>query len=243
MQFKKICVVAALTALTGGSHAAISVYTNLAAFNAAAGPTTIETFENATLGVSTANYSGIFNGFTLNSLSTVDLTGIANGAIAVPIANSAPNAPFPAQFQGQNFYGWGDFGNYGGTPANGGPPKSIFGLTGTNKTAIGFDYFNTDRSDTYSAWINHTVNGYEYVNLFMIHAGAVASTGFVGFVATGGSVINSLEISYAGSGGYISTAGIDNVRISAAVVPEPASLALFAIGLTAMATLVRRRRV
>jgi len=43
--------------------------------------------------------------------------------------------------------------------------------------------------------------------------------------------------------------GLDNVRVSAEVVdvpeavPEPASLALIAIGLTAMAAVRRRRRV
>src|SRR6218665_133657 len=116
MQFKKICLAAVLAALTGASHAAIVMYTDLAAFNAAAGLTTLETFGSATLGVSTANYSGVFNGFSLSGLGNGDLTGIANGAIAIPIAGSAPNAAFPAGFAGQNFYGWGDFGGYGGTP-------------------------------------------------------------------------------------------------------------------------------
>jgi hypothetical protein len=249
MQFKKICLVATLTALGGVSHAGFVMYTDLAAFNAAAGLTTIETFDGATLGVSTANYSGVFNGFTLTSLGNGDLTGIANGAIAVPIANSLPNAPFPAQFAGQNFYGWGDFGGYGGTPERGGPPESKFGLTGANKTAVGFDYFNTDVSDAYSAWINYTPTSSDAVHMAILPATSVARTGFVGFVATDGDVINSLDLRYAGSGGYISTVGLDNVRVSAAVVdvpeavPEPASLALIAIGLTAMAAVRRRRRV
>jgi hypothetical protein len=58
-------------------------------------------------------------------------------------------------------------------------------------------------------------------------------------VATGGDSFNSASIQTAQYGGFISTEGIDNVRVSA--VPEPGSLALLGLGLAGLAFARKRR--
>lgn len=212
-------VTLACAAIAVPAHATLTTYTSLAAFQAAAGSTTVETFSSASVGTSTGSYAGAFNGFTLSSTGNGDFSGIATGQIA----SSADNAPIPGTFLGQKFYGWGDSGN-----GNVGP-TSLFSFTKA-ATAFAFDWFNTDYSDVYSV----TVNGLTQ-DVFNI-----SSNGFFGIVATNNETFTTASIQTATFGGFISTEGLDNVRVSA--VPEPTGIALFGIALLGLAAARRRSR-
>lgn len=212
---KALATIAALTTASFAlpAQATITIYTNLAAFQAAAGGTTLETFGGATLGTATSNYSGAFNGFTLKSVSNGDLSGIANGSIG-------PNATTPpAAFNGQNFYGWGE--GDGGI----GPVSTFTFASGTH--AFGFDWFDTDLTDSYSVTVNNlTTTVFNY-----------GSSGFFGVVATGES-FSTASIQNVTDGGFVDTEGLDNVRVG--TVPEPSGIALF--GLAIAGLVVARRK-
>lgn len=216
----RILSLAGVLVFAGSAHAAITTFTNLGTFTGSAGTTTLENFSAAPVGFSTANFNGTFTGFSLAAASNGNNTGIATGTMA----SSGDNTPIPGAFAGQNFFGWGNvFGSPGAT--------SVFTpLIGA--TAFGFDFFNTDSTDDYTVAVNGIVLG--SINF--------VSSGFLGFVANAGDTINSVTIKSRATGGYVSTAGIDNVRVSApAVVPEPMSLMLVGVGLAA-AALTRRNK-
>ena len=204
-----------LTLTAAAAQASLITYTNKAAFLAAAGSLSTETFSSASVGTSTANYSGSFNGFTLSSVANGDKSGIATGTIA-----GADNISIPSSFTGQNFYGWGN--------SNGGAgPTTTFTFT-SGITAFGFDWFNTDMSDRYSVTVNsQSTVVFNY-----------ASSGFFGVIDTAG--FTSATIQTANYGGYLSTMGLDNVLTSNNSVPEPTSAALIALGLAGLG--MRRRR-
>lgn len=225
---KKMKLVAAVAALgvaclSTSAHATLTVYTDMNAFLAAAGTTTMETFSSGRTGYSDSNFSGSFNGFSLSSVSNGDFSGIATGSIASGGDNSSING----SFSGQKFYGWGE--GTGAASGNVGP-TTTFNFGGP-VTAFGFTWFNTDVTDNYSV----IVNALNQVALNF------ASSGFFGIVATGGETFSTASIQTSSFGGYISTAGIDNVRVAAAAVPEPESLALLGLALAGLG-LSRKRR-
>ncbi len=216
---KTLSLIAAAVALTAAStaNAGFVVYSNASAFAAAAGSLHNETFASAPLsGVTTTNYSRVYSDFTLSSVSHGNYSGIVNN-----VYNGDNYAP-ASGFTGQNFYGWGSSaGNQG--------PTSTFTLTGA--TAIGFDFFNTDTTDNYLI----SVNG--------IDRGGIGyfTSGFFGVIATGGDVISQLQIRTNSFGGYVSSAGVDNVRVAAHALPEPSALLLTAGALLAVAGVSRRK--
>lgn len=215
---KTLKIAATLVALAAATfvlpaQATLVTYTNLAAFQAAAGTTSLETFSNAALGTSTGNFSGSFNKFTLSSVSNGDRSGIANGSI------SGSDTP-PAAFNGQNFYGWGE------GDGNNGPTSTFTFAAGTR--AFGFDWFNTDTTDSYSV----TINGLTQT-VFNFNA-----SGFFGVIATNGESFSTATIQNASFGGYVQTEGLDNVRVGN--VPEPGSIALLGLALAGVA--VARRK-
>jgi hypothetical protein len=222
---KTFAAVAALACATTAApaHAALMTYTSLAAFQAAAGLTTVETFSSASVGYSAANYSGSFHGFNLSSVANGDRSGISTGTIAY----AGDDTSIPGAFVNQNFYGWGDSGD--GSVG----PTTLFTFTDA-VTAFGFDWFDTDISDSYSV----TVNSLTQIVL------NTTSSGFFGVVGTDNESFTSASIQTAGYGGYISTEGLDNVRVAARVsaVPEPTGVALFGIALFGLMAARRRAR-
>ncbi|MBV0881517.1 PEP-CTERM sorting domain-containing protein [Noviherbaspirillum sp. L7-7A] len=217
---KTFTAIAALAcaATTIPAHATLTTYTDLAAFQAAAGLTTVETFSSATVGFSTANYAGSFKGFSLSTVANGDNSGISTGSLSW-----GDDTAIPSNFAGQNFYGWGDSGDgYVG-------PTTLFTFDNA-VTAFGFDWFDTDYTDSYSV----TINGLTETVFNTL------SSGFFGVVGTDNESFTSASIQTAYFGGFISTEGLDNVRVSA--VPEPTGVALFGIALVGLITARRRSR-
>ena len=214
--------------MAASSQAALITYSSQSSFQQAAGATTLETFSNAKPGVSVANYLESFNGFTLSTVANGDRSGIATGRVS----SSTDNRSIPSNFIGQQFFGWGN-GPAGTGSGNAAPTMTFTFATGVS--AFGFDWFNTDTSDTYSVIVNNQQR-------FLIpKASGTAATGFLGIVATNGETFTSVTIQTSTYGGTITTAGLDNVRVSAPkAVPEPAGLALLGIGL--LGVVARRRR-
>lgn len=214
------CAAFACAAIAVPAHATLTTYTNLASFQAASGLTTIETFSSAAVGTSTANYAGAFNGFALSSTANGDYSGIATATIAT----FGDNSSIPASFSGQKFYGWGDSSGNGNVG-----PTTLFTFNHA-VTAFAFDWFNTDGTDVYSVTVNNLTQ-----NVF-----ATSSNGFFGVVASNNETFTNASIQTASYGGYISTEGLDNVRVSA--VPEPTGIALFGIALFGFVAARRRSR-
>ena len=213
-----IAVAVAALSVNTAAHAGFVVYSDSAAFAAAAGALHTETFASAPLsGTTTANYSGVFADFTLSSTANRNYSGIVNKTF-----NNDGGAP--ASFVGQNFYGWGNSaGNQG--------PTSTFTLAGAS--AFGFDFFNTDTTDRYAISINGVDRG----------AIGYFTSGFFGVIATGADKVNQVQIRTASFGGYVSSAGVDNVRVAAQALPEPSALLLTAGALLALAIGSRRKNV
>jgi hypothetical protein len=211
---KTVAILAAMAAATFAlpAQATLVTYTNLAAFQAAAGATSLETFSGAAVGTSTSNFSGSFNKFTLSNVANGERSGIANGSI------SGTDTP-PAPFNGQNYYGWGE-GN-----GDNGPVSTFTFANGTR--AFGFDWFNTDTTDSYSVTINGLTQTVFNFN----------SSGFFGIVATN-ETFSTATIQNVTYGGYVQTEGLDNVRVGN--VPEPGSIALLGLALAGVA--VARRK-
>lgn len=217
MKLIKILATLSAAALVLPAHAGLTVYTDQAAFQAAAGTTTVETFSAAPLGASTNAFSGTFNGFSLTSQSNGNYSGIVN-------TTYNGDGGMPSSFAGQNFYGLGS------SAGDAGPTSSFTFASGTR--AFGFDFFNTDSTDRYSI----TVNGITQVAIDYF------SSGFFGIVATGGDTFSSASIQSDDFGGYVSTVGLDNILVDVTSVPEPTGLALLGIALFGFAAARRTSR-
>lgn len=237
---KFITLVTAGTILAAASASATeTAYTNKAAFQTAAGLTQTETFTTATTGLF-ASVGGVFNasfdGFKVTGQNNGNYVGIAQGVTG----SSGVNTPIPSVFLGQNYLTWANA--HTGLPRTG----AIISLTiNFNKatTAFGFDYFDTDVTDSYS--INLPGGAVYNSPPFALASGGSASTGFFGLVSS--TPFTSVEITNNQFGGYISDEGFDNVITNGAGsvvggVPEPTTWAMLVSGFGLVGFAARRRR-
>lgn len=206
---------------------AVVTYTDLSSWQAAAGSTSLETFDSATPGLFAAPVASTFgpvafNGFTLSGQPTGDYIGITTTSLS-----GSPNNPIPAAFAGQNFVSWGSADGYVG-------PTTTITFNQPTK-AFAFDWFNTDISDQYQITLNPQGDIFGGPPFTVAPYGTLS--GFFGVVSD--TYITSATISTQFDGGFVSDEGLDNVRLSS--VPEPSQLALF-IGLGGLALLSRRSR-
>lgn len=231
MMKKYVAAIVAIAILPSIAQAQTS-YTNKAAFLVAAGSTQTETFSTSPVG-NFANTSGVFNatfdGFKVTGQNGGNYVGIANGSVA----NSGDNTPIPGSFTGQNFLGWGNIAG------------GIMSLTinfNAATTAFGFDWFDTDTTDSYS--IN--IPGGTIFNSppFTLSNGVIASSGFFGLVSA--TPFTSIVITNNQTGGYMSTEGMDNFITNGvgsvnSGVPEPATWAMMMLGFGAIGFAMRRQ--
>jgi hypothetical protein len=221
----------ALGAWASQAGAVETTYSSLAAFQAAAGPTTLETFNSMATGV----YGGP-GAFSFNTTAGLTISGNGNGD---NVGISGDPSFTPPNGSG-NYYFFTDcpqnFSDNTGCSGNGNTgPTTIFSNAGT-LTALGFDFHNYDSSDRYRI----TVNGVNYDNVITFGA-----SGFFGITSTTG--FSSLQIATLSFGGVVSPVTIDNVRFApsgatSGAVPEPAAWAMMIAGFGGVGGLMRRRR-
>jgi PEP-CTERM motif len=217
-----------IAVLPGKTEAATITYTNLAAFQTAAGLTTLENFASST----PFNTTGAFGptsyaGFSLTGNGNGNNIGVHSGAV------TSDNTPIPASFTGQQFFGFGN--------AAGGVISPIVFTFASPITAFGFDWFNTDVTDQYTL----SINGINYSGPpFTVTTSSTATSGFFGVVSD--TPFSTASIFNQFNGGFISDEGFDNVRTSAAAtaatVPEPSTLVLVLGGLVGTLRVARRYR-
>lgn len=239
---KFIALAAASAMLIGAAaQAAETAYTNKAAFLTAAGTVNTETFQTAPVGVfaSTAGvFNATFDGFSVTGQNNGNYVGIATGVTG----SGGVNTPIPSAFVGggNQYLTWAN--GHTGLPRTG----AIISLTlnfNTATTAFGFDYFDTDTTDSYS--INLPGGAVYNSPPFALASGGVASTGFFGLTST--TAFTSVIITNNRFGGYISDEGFDNVLTNGAGstvggVPEPTSWAMLITGFGLVGFAARRRR-
>ncbi len=167
-----------------------NVYTSEAAFQAAVGPTQVEDFQSYAPQTFASGVPYSFTGFDFTSTP-----GTAPGSTAGIVPAGGAGSP-----NGSAYLGWGASGSGGG-------PSSIFTFAGP-QAAFGFQYRNTDPTDSY----NLTIAGSSFPNVLTF-----SSTGFIGVVATDG-FFSVADLAYGASGGINDPAGIDNVYTATTAV-------------------------
>lgn len=227
------CATCAFGAIAG--NAAVTVYTDRAAFLAAAGTTQTETFESSAVGAFSSS-GGVFNqafdGFSYSGQNNGNYVGIANGAVS----DSGPNYPVPAEFDGQNYLAWAN--------TNTGGAVSMTLTLNAATTAFGFDWFNTDFSDQYTFSVT---GGPSFTGPpFTVVSGGSANSGFFGLISD--SAFSDVTITNTFNGGYISDEGFDNLTTNGvgssnpSPAPEPASWAMMLGGFGLIGGALRRRQ-
>ncbi len=217
--------------LQGESRAAFTVYTNRALFNAAAGSIETTTFNASSPQILASPATGAFS----QPFGNVTLSGNSNGDYIAIAAGTNPG-----NIDGTNFFYFSQrnptTGSYDG---NGGTGPTFTYSFAVPSVAFGFDYVDTDFSDSY----NFTVNGTAFSNPPFVNSGTNGGvgSGFFGIVATG-ETFSSATFVQTAAGGIVDPFGIDNVSfttqpIGGILTPAPASIVVFAaIGLSGLAT-------
>ena len=211
VQLTVVCVGLTVGAV-GQVHGGVITYTTAPAFATAAGPLSLENFNSSPLGRFNFGTAYQFNGFTItaspNPFGTGPGAGIAN-TIKSNI-DGTPRLVWGQDTFGPNLQGWG--------------PQILFTFD-TAVTAFGFDWRDTDVSDGYELVVlGNSIGG----SISAVPYPRTSGTGFFGFVSD--TPFSSVLLRQVQRGGVLEDMSMDNVRFSAAAVPEPASLAVFGIG-------------
>ena len=214
--------------------AAQTTYTTLAGFQAAAGSTTLETFNSATptllAGPGQPTVVGNYTGFQLSTNPNGDYVGIASGTTAGNIDGT--NFVYFSQANPTN----GQYNGDGGT----GPILTF--TFGSAITAFAFDWVDTDPTDAYRIDFSgpgFTTIGYANPPFSLNGTGR----GFFGFISS--SAFTTVTFTQNAAGGVVDPFGIDNIRTNSTFntgVPEPATWAMMMLGFGAMGAALRRSR-
>ena len=215
MKLKLALAAAAVGLPMGQAEAQFTVYTNRAAFEAAAGALESVNFNAGPTQVLGTPAAGAFS----QAFGNVTLAGNANGDHVAVAAGSNPG-----NIDGTNFFYFSERnpanGSYSG---NGGTGPAFTATFSTATTAFGFDWRDTDATDSYRL----TINGTTFATPPFV-AGNVGA-GFFGVVATGGVTFTQAAFSQNQSGGVVDPFGIDNLAFTAqpaTTAPEPTTLVL-----------------
>jgi hypothetical protein len=230
MQMKTLWLIVAMALVvfcTSATEAVIVTYTNQAAWQSAAGSTTVETFNSFAVSPFPGAPSGTitspaFNGFSVGGNYNDDYVGIGSGSALLQI-NGSNNL---AWTQSPGLAGWaGSFGNGGLGP--------LITLNFSSPiTAFAFDWKDIDPTDLYDLEVPS--QGTFTNPPFSTSTG----TGFYGIVSD--TPFASVNFRSIVQGGVVDGFAIDNVRTTP--LPIPGTLPLLGIGLVGLAGASWRKR-
>ncbi len=209
------------------AQAAVTTYTDQSTWAAAAGSSSVETFESAATG---------------NTVGPTTYTkSLTDFSIAVTLPDSSDYADVysssgAASLGSGNYFGWSGNATGGSSPT--GEPTFIITFAAARK-AVAFDWKNTDGSDYYKV----VIDGVTYTQPPL----TPSSSGFWGIVSD--TSFTTLSFSAVYTGGVVSAMGIDNVRYGAASggsgssVPFPVwAIGFLAVVLVSVRLLAARKR-
>jgi hypothetical protein len=230
------CCAVAMAALAGPApaRAGLIFFTNEAAFDAAAGALSTQTFASANVTAGNADViANPLNSATNNAVFTTDsiLAGLS-------ISSSAEHAGQDLAVAGVGAFGNANkavFNNFGG---------DTFELTfASGVSAVGFSYYNLISSDVD---VTVTAPGGASLGSQATTTNPTGGPSFFGIVATSGSLIG--QVGLRGESGIavdFDFAGVDRIVFAGATsvpAPEPTGLVLLSSGVAAVALRFLRRR-
>lgn len=198
-------VSAAVFTLASSSQAAISVFTSLAAFNAA----------------TSAQATDTFTGFSIT------------GSTPSPITRAVGPYGYTAAVSTTSFFGGGTTGNPFLSTNTATDTITINTFTG-GVTAVGGNFFGSDIAGLYSAGSVTMVATDSSGSVSQTIAPTAILTGsFLGFVSTGPMTSLTISAVQPATGGFL-WPSVDNLVLARTVVPEPASMSMLAAAGTAL---------
>ncbi len=212
------------------STAAIQSYTNQGAWQSAAGPTIVETFDSSPVAPfpgapgAGAIPSQAFNGFSVSGSYNGDYVGIASGGSLSSI-NGTKSLTW---VQHPGTPGWG------GPAGNGGIGPLVTLTFDSPILSLGFLWEDTDGSDSYTL----EVPGQSaFTNPPFVTSGS--GVGFFGIVSD--TPFTTVNFRSTRQGGVVGSFSIDNVQTGGGVVPEPTTLLVWSLLGTTGVVVYRRK--